>query len=77
MRVNKQWALAVSMSGRALSRGLSPCVRWGFPAISHAHAETVLRRFIYCRFRFDVRMSLVSGVLEAGGVLAARRMTSG
>jgi hypothetical protein len=28
--------------------------------ISHAYAETVLRRIAYCRFRFDVRLGLVS-----------------
>ena len=28
------------------------------PTISHAHAETVLRRIAYCRFRLAVRLSL-------------------
>jgi len=31
-----------------------------FSTISHAHADTVLRRIPYCRFRFDARLGLVS-----------------
>jgi hypothetical protein len=39
----------------------------GFSTISHAHAETVLRRIAYCRFRFDVRLGLVSASRDEVG----------
>jgi hypothetical protein len=55
------------MSGQTPSQGLScPVIVGFFSTISHAHAETVLRGIAYCRFRFDVRLGLVSAISEYG-----------
>ncbi|HEX7971307.1 MAG TPA: hypothetical protein VF501_03700 [Thiobacillus sp.] len=51
----------------SLPGGACPVFAGIFMAISHAHAETVLLRITYCRFHFDVRLSLGYRVLEQAG----------
>jgi hypothetical protein len=50
---------------------LISCGRY-FSTISHAHAETVLRRIAICRFRFVVRLSYLS---EESVVMQTKRMS--
>lgn len=68
----KQQAVRVKSSGhRQLDVRVSSilglaisCDRWILSAISLAHAETVLRRIFYCRFRLVVSVGLDSESLN-------------